>query len=129
MPIISMILDLIDKAIEKVLPNTEKRDELKAKLKSAIIDVGLEYNKLVFQDIDSARKAYIAELQEQKVPSWIRGVRALVRPVIAFTVIAFYLYAKITGIPLTQTDTIVIGGVVAFYFGLRHIEKVNGMTL
>ena len=128
-PIIGQILDIIEKAVDKIWPNADNKEELKAKLKSAIIDLALEGNKLIFMDLDSARKAYIAELQEQNVPSWIRGFRALVRPVIAFGVIVFYIYARVKGIPLTSIDDITIGSIVAFYFGLRHLEKIKGMTL
>ncbi len=50
-------------------------------------------------------------------------LRSLVRPVVTFAAMGWYLYARSHGITLTQEDYAIIGGVLAFWFGFRPFEK------
>lgn len=52
----------------------------------------------------------------------------LFRPMCSFFIVGFYCYSRINGIPLTTQDTILIGGVVGFWFGGRTIEKILDKT-
>ncbi|NPA52679.1 MAG: hypothetical protein GXO22_07270 [Aquificae bacterium] len=125
-PLISDLLNLVDTAIDKVFPDADKKEEIKSKLKLTLLEQALEEKKLIFQDLQSARELYKHELQEQGVYSWVKSLRALVRPTIALSSVSFYIGAKVYGIPLTEFDYYLIGGVFAFYFGLRTIEKRSG---
>ncbi len=127
-PILSDLLELVDTAIDKIFPDASDRLEIKSKFKLALLEQALEEQKLIFQDVQSARELYKEELKERGVYKWVKSIRALVRPTIAYTSIAFYVYSKITGIELTGMDYSLIGGVFAFYFGLRHLEKRRGVA-
>jgi hypothetical protein len=126
LPIISDVLQLIDKAVDKIFPDANKKEEIKSKLKLTLLEQALEEKRLVFQDLENARELYKEELREQGVYNWVRSLRALVRPTIALSAVGFYIGAKLKGIQLTELDYYLIGGVFAFYFGLRTIEKKSG---
>ena len=125
-PILSEVLQLIDTAVDKIFPDADKKEEIKSKLKLALLEQALEEKRLVFQDLENARELYKEELREQGVYSWVKSLRALVRPIIALSAVVFYIGAKLKGIELTQLDYYLIGGVFAFYFGLRTLEKKSG---
>ncbi|NPA52572.1 MAG: hypothetical protein GXO22_06725 [Aquificae bacterium] len=76
--------------------------------------------------MQNARALYEIELKEKGVYRWVKSLRALVRPTIALSAVGFYIGAKVYGIPLTEFDYYLIGGVFAFYFGLRTLEKRSG---
>jgi len=125
-PIISDLLQLVDTAIDKVFPDADKKEEIKSKLKLTLLEQALEEKKLIFQDLQNARALYEVELKERGVYKWVKSLRALVRPTIALSAVSFYIGAKVYGITLTEFDYYLIGGVFAFYFGLRTIEKRSG---
>ena len=125
-PIISDVLDLVGKAVDKVIPDANKREEIKAKLQFAVMEQALEEKKLVFQDLENARELYKEELREQGVHPVVKSIRALVRPSIAYFTTGFYIYAKLHSLPLTQSDYYLFYGIFAFYFGLRTVEKKMG---
>ncbi len=125
-PIISEVLQLVDTAVDKIFPDADKKEEIKSKLKLALLEQALEEKRLVFQDLENARELYKEELREQGVYSWVKFLRALVRPIIALSAVGFYIGAKLKGIELTQLDYYLIGGVFVFYFGLRTLEKKSG---
>ncbi len=125
-PIISDVLQLVDTAVDKIFPDADKKEEIKSKLKLTLLQQALEEKRLVFQDLENARELYREELREQGVSTFVKNLRALVRPVIAFSSIGFYIGAKVNGIQLTEFDYYLIGGVFAFYFGLRTFEKRMG---
>ncbi len=127
-PIISDVLQLVDTAVDKIFPDADKREEIKSKLKLTLLQQALEEKRLVFQDLENARELYREELREQGVSTFVKNLRAFVRPVIAFSSIGFYIGAKVSGIQLTEFDYYLIGGVFAFYFGLRTLEKRMGRT-
>lgn len=126
LPIISDILQLVDTAVDKIFPDADKKEEIKSKLKLTLLEQALEEKKLVFQDLQNARELYRQELKEKGVSNFVKNIRALVRPTIAFSSIGFYIGAKLSGIQLTEFDYYLIGGVFAFYFGLRTLEKRAG---
>jgi hypothetical protein len=125
-PIISDVLDLVGKAVDKVIPDANKREEIKAKLQFTVMEQALEEKKLIFQDLQNARELYKEELREQGVYPLVKSIRALVRPTIAFFSIGFYIYAKTHSLPLTANDYYLFYGIYGFYFGLRTIEKFGG---
>lgn len=54
-------------------------------------------------------------------------LRSSVRPVITYTAMAWYIYARVTGYGLTHEDFAIIGSVLAFWFGVRPFEKMKAM--
>ena len=52
-------------------------------------------------------------------------LRGLVRPVITMTAFFWYVYARCTGMPVLTEDYAIIGGIMAFWFGLRPFEKLG----
>ncbi len=52
-------------------------------------------------------------------------LRSMVRPVVTFAAMGWYLYARSHGIALTQEDYAIVGGVLAFWFGFRPFEKAG----
>lgn len=124
LPIVSEVLDLVGTAVDKIFPDANKKEEVKAKIKLAILEQAMTEKKLLFADMQNARELYKEELREQGVWSVVRSIRAMVRPVIAFSSVAFYIYAKVEGIALSQLDYALLMGVFGFYFGVRTIEKI-----
>ena len=125
-PILSDLLQLVDTAVDKIFPDANKKEEIKAKLKTQILEQALQEQKLVFQDLQNARELAKAELKEKGVYNWVRSVRALVRPFIAYSTIAFFILAKWKGIQLSNMDYAMFMTIMTFYFGLRTIEKRAG---
>ena len=123
-PIISEIFGLIDTAIDKIFPDANKKEEIKAQMKIALLEQAMEEKRLLFADLQNARELYKEELREKGVWSVVKSIRAMVRPAIAYSSVAFYIYAKLQGIPLTQLDYALLMGVFGFYFGVRTIEKM-----
>ncbi|NPB03710.1 MAG: hypothetical protein GXO39_04775 [Thermotogae bacterium] len=120
------MLNLVDTAVDKILPDATEKERLKAQLKLSLLEHAMQEKKLLFADLQSARELYKEELREQGVWSAVKSLRALVRPFIALSSVGFYIYAKLTGLPLDQWDYALLGGVFGFYFGVRTLEKVAG---
>jgi len=127
-PLLSDILELVDTAIDKIFPDANKKEELKAQMKLAILQQAMEEKRLLFADLQNARELYKEELREKGVWSVVKSLRAMVRPTIAFSSVGFYIYAKLKGIPLSQMDYALLMGVFGFYFGVRTIEKIAGRS-
>lgn len=56
-------------------------------------------------------------------------LRGLVRPGITLAVFIWYIYARLHGIALSAEDYALVGGVLAFWFGMRLYEKQVGRTV
>jgi len=125
-PLLSDILELVDTAIDKIFPDANKKEELKAQMKLAILQQAMEEKRLLFADLQNARELYKEELREKGVWSVVKSLRAMVRPSIAFMSVGFYVYAKLKSIPLTEWDYGLLMGVFGFYFGVRTFEKLAG---
>ncbi len=138
-PIISDVIDLVDKGIDKIFPDKDvkigaeiDKQKLKNDLELQIMKIGMDENKLLYQDMDSARELYKLELQ--KAQSKVAGfIRDIFRPSVGFAIFGMWIYTIIqpiiTGAPrieLTNFDYSVILAVVGFYFGGRTVEKISG---
>ncbi len=73
------------------------------------------------EEMEKARQHDIVT-QVKDIPL-VNLVRGLVRPVITFVAMGWYVYARMENIPLQQEDYAIVGGVLAFWFGLRSFEK------
>lgn len=74
------------------------------------------------QELQNARNFAQATLAQHVVVDVVRG---LVRPVITYVAMAWYVYARWNSISLTAEDYAIIGGILAFWFGFRPFEKVR----
>jgi hypothetical protein len=89
---------------------------------------------------DSARQMFMTELSTQKQPWLIRILNGLVRPVGGLGALATEFYAiwganlgswfKFKFIPITITTEqhLVLGAIIAFYFGSRLKETLTGVS-
>ena len=72
-------------------------------------------------ELERARQHDIAT-QVTDMPS-VNFARGMVRPLITFAAMGWYVYARVQNIPLTPEDYAIVGGVLAFWFGMRPFEK------
>lgn len=77
--------------------------------------------KAVMDEIERARQFDIATSKTE--PPVVNLLRGLVRPVITLTAFAWYLLARLNGVPLSMEDYTIIGGIIAFWFGFRSFDK------
>jgi len=89
---------------------------------------------------DSARKMFMTELQTQKQPWIIRVLNGLVRPVGGLGSLATEFYViwgdnlgvwfgfKFVPITLSIEQHLVLGSIIAFYFGSRLKETLSGVS-
>lgn len=73
------------------------------------------------EQIDKARQHDIATFD--KTDLFSNRLRSTVRPLTTFAAMGWYIYARLHDIPLAAEDYAIIGGVMAFWFGLRPFEK------
>ena len=89
---------------------------------------------------DSARKMFATEMQTQKQPFIIRFLNGLVRPVGGLGALATEFYAiwgaNLSGwldfqyvkVEINVEQHLVLGAIIAFYFGSRLRETLSGMA-
>ena len=140
-PIISDVLGLIDKAVDKLFPDKnvkiqteadlEKfKEKIKSDLKLQMLQQAMEEKKLLFQDTEGAREVYIQELRTKNTPKWARAIQVLGRQFALYSTVALYIYSKVSfqfGLPpinLNERDYWLIGSVFIFLFGARSFEKI-----
>lgn len=131
-PIISDVLELAEKAIDKIWPDANTKEKAKAEMKMLMLQQAMEEKRLLFQDTDSARKLFEMELRAQNTPSWARAIQVLGRQFALYSTVALYVYSKISvqfhlpPISLNDRDYYLIGTVFIFLFGARSVEKILG---
>ena len=131
-PIISEVLDLVEKGIDKVWPDANTKEETKVKIKAAVLEQAMQEKKLLFQDTEGARKVFIEELRAQNTPKWARAVQVCGRQFALYSTVTLYIYSKVSvqlnlpPITLNERDYWLIGTVFIFLFGARSVEKVLG---
>ena len=89
-----------------------------------------EMKMAVMKDVESHEKNLV-DLQIHKSGSKIvDGIRALVRPVIAFVFLLLFVGDKfdLLAVALTDFDRSVFSSIIGFYFLLRHREKIKHST-
>lgn len=79
----------------------------------------------VMDEIDKARLHDTAMTTSNTLPL-VSLLRGLVRPVITLTAFFWYVYARCAGLPMGGEDYAIVGGIMAFWFGLRPFEKAGG---
>lgn len=151
-PILSDIFGLVGGIVDKIFPDKDvkikaemqgkvielTREQLKADLKLQLMEAALSENKLLMQDMDSARKMYMEEVKEADVPKVAKLFRSMARPFIGFLIVGMWAYnklipvinqeagAEISLISWGHWDNIALISIVGFYFGVRTLEKIKG---
>lgn len=99
-----------------------------------------EAMKLSEASTDGARQMFMTELRTQKQPWLIRFLNGLVRPLgglgalgieffnILAPNLAVWLDAPLQRIPITVEEHLVLGAIIAFYFGSRLKETLTGVA-
>ena len=132
LPIIGDVLELVEKAVDKIWPDANTKEEAKVKIRTLILSQAMEEKKLLFQDTASARHLFEMELRAKNTPSWARAIQVLGRQFALYSTVAMYVYSKVSvqlGLPqivLTDRDYYLIGTVFIFLFGARSVEKILG---
>ena len=131
-PIISEVLDLVNKGIDKIWPDANTKEEAKSRMQAIMLQKAMEEKKLLFQDTEGARKVFTEELRSKNVPKWARAIQVLGRQFALYGTVCLYLYSKVSfqfGLPpveLNSRDYWLIGTVFVFLFGARSVEKMLG---
>jgi len=131
-PIISDVLDLIEKGVDKIVPDANEKIKLASELKTAVLDQAMREKKLLFQDTEGARDVFMEELRTQNTPGWARAIQVLGRQFALYGTVSLYIWSKIStmfGFPqivLNERDYWLIGTVFIFLFGARSVEKIMG---
>ncbi len=102
-------------------------DKMNEKDKIALAN---EMKMAVMQDVQKHEESLVA-LQTYKSGSKIvDGIRAMVRPVIAFFFLFLFVADKfgMLEVALTDFDRTVFSTIIGFYFLLRHREKIKNIT-
>jgi hypothetical protein len=77
-------------------------------------------------EIEKARQHDAATLERED--RLVNRLRGLVRPVVTLVAFAWYVLARVCGIPLMAEDYAIVGGILAFWFGFRPFEKDGGRS-
>lgn len=77
--------------------------------------------KFLAEQMELARQHDIATFDKDNV--YVNALRSSVRPLVTFSAMGWYLYARVNGIELLEEDYAIIGGVLAFWFGFRPFDK------
>lgn len=96
--------------------------------------------KISEDSTDSARKLFVAEMATQKQPWLIRFLNGLVRPFGGIGALITEFYAiwgsnlckwfdfEYTKVVITMEQHLVLGAIIAFYFGSRYKEITKGVA-
>jgi len=106
-----------------VLPPDPKEQ---AKIQQEIEELTLKRATVMISDLQSAR--LLAAEEVKGAPAVLRVIAGLIRPGLAALTGVLYALAKFKQFPLNEWDYYLIGGVFAFYFGFRFLEKSRGVA-
>ncbi len=127
MPVLSVVNSLLEERKADVADKTGLSVETVGKVSGVVGDILTKDEKMmeaVMAEIDKARSHDAAMAAVNALPV-IGVLRGLVRPVITLTAFFWYVYARCTGVPMMAEDYAIVGGIMAFWFGLRPFEKMG----
>ncbi len=127
-PVLSAVNGLLNERKVDVAQKTGLSVDTVGKVSGVVEDILTKDERMievVMAEIDKAREhdAGMAGLNALPLIAVLRG---LVRPVITLTAFFWYVYARCTGVPMMAEDYAIVGGIMAFWFGLRPFEKTGG---
>ena len=128
-----MILPIIGTVVELLRENRETYAE-ESGVEPAVIDKVGEAIQIHLTKDERQLQRLALEIQNARdfaVQTQVKGhwlvdlARGLVRPVITFTAMGWYVFARVNDIALQPEDYAIVGGILAFWFGMRPFEKVK----
>ncbi len=116
--LIKWLVDKITGVADKFIPDAEKKLEFR------------ENVLLIISELESKFYDVIVKLQSISSGSKIiDGFKHTVRPIIALTILTEWMLARHGLAPeFTQNEMYLLGGVFAFYFVSRGVEKIVGKS-
>ncbi len=127
LPVLGLMGRLAEERKVQVAEQTGLSVETVSKVSGAVNDLLTRDERAraaVMEEIDRARAHDTAMNAAQDIPL-VNLLRGLVRPVITLTAFFWYVYARCTGVEMLAEDYAVIGGILAFWFGVRPFEKAT----
>lgn len=126
LPIIGGVVELIKNNRETIAREVGVKPAVMDKL-GDVIKTHLTQDERKLQqlaaEVQSARDfAMQTQVKDVVLVSIARG---LVRPCITFAAMGWYIYARVNQIVLQPEDYAIVGGVLAFWFGMRPFEKIK----
>lgn len=124
-PVLSVVNSLLEERRADVAEKTGLSVDTVAKVSGVVGDMLTRDERIreaVMQEIDRAR-AHDAGMGVVNGMPLIGILRGLVRPVITLTAFFWYVYARCMGVPMVAEDYAIVGGIMAFWFGVRPFEK------
>lgn len=125
LPVIQAITRLMNERKADVAERTGLSVETVNKVSIVVNDMLTKDERVVeaiMAEIDKARAHDSAMVASNILPA-VSLLRGLVRPVITLTAFFWYVYARCAGLPMNGEDYAIVGGIMAFWFGLRPFEK------
>jgi hypothetical protein len=145
-------MNLIDSIGDKIAPDKNVKlateadvkkfvKKLKTDFKLAVMDKmlqkGTNENDAILKDVQGAREHEIrlAEMEPTAVRFITSLLRGIFRPVIGFGILGSFTYARFLApffnqkrLTFDQSDYVIIGIVITFYFGGRTLEKIKNFN-
>ena len=124
-PVIQAITGLLSERKADVADKTGLSVETVGKVSTVMNDLLTKDERVVdaiMAEIDKAR-AHDSAMAASNILPVVSLLRGLVRPVITLTAFFWYVYARCMGLPMESEDYAIVGGIMAFWFGLRPFEK------
>ena len=110
-----MFLDILkpaEKILDKFIPD-----------KATKLKVELELQRLVYDSVNKAREHDKASYGVHWSGRLVDFFRGMVRPVITFTAFAYFIYMRVSGFELPESDYYLIGAILGFWFGGKFLNK------
>jgi hypothetical protein len=127
-PIIQAVTGIVNDKRGDLAAKTGLSVETVGKFSGVVTDLLTKDERLasiIMTEIEKAR-AHDAGMNSVNAVPIIALLRGMVRPVITLTAFFWYIYARCVGLPLSGEDYAIVGGIMAFWFGLRPFEKIGG---
>ncbi|PZP39005.1 MAG: hypothetical protein DI585_05520 [Pseudomonas fluorescens] len=125
LPIVTAINGLLNDKKADVAAKTGLSVETVGKVSGVVGDLLTKDERVVeaiMAEVDKAR-THDAGMVASNILPLVSLLRGLVRPVITLTAFFWYVYARCAGLPMNGEDYAIVGGIMAFWFGLRPFEK------
>lgn len=127
-PILQAITGFMNERKADVVEKTGLSMDTVNKVSSAVTDMlgkDERVTQAIMAEFEKARAHDMAMVASNIIPA-VSLLRGLVRPVITLTAFFWYVYARCAGLPMNGEDYAIVGGIMAFWFGLRPFEKSAG---
>lgn len=123
-PLIGGLFDLLKGNTKDIAQTTGVEEGIVGKVLGAVEAYATKDERLqtmVAEQLDKARQYDISTFDTNDLFS--NRLRSCVRPLVTFSAMAWYIYARLSGVVLAVEDYTLVGGIIAFWFGFRPFEK------